>query len=159
MNRVHHLGVVGLIATVGLLLAPAVQVGLTTAATGTSGAGSSEALQGKVRILCKGTATGPQFAASGRGRFTLTGAISDRGRFVDGDFQGVHPESDPHVRTLFGARGTIRIIVYGTAGATGRWRITKGTKAYAGLRGRGRETGAYFSKSTIDITMSGTVPQ
>lgn len=100
--------------------------------------------------------TGPQFAASGQGRFTLSGAISDHGRFVDSDFRGVHPEIDPHVRTLFGAKGTIRITV-SVAGAWRTWRITKGTKAYAGLRGRGRESGLYGSGSTIDITMSGTV--
>src|SRR4249919_744912 len=99
-NRIHYLGAAGLVVTVSLLLALAVQVGLTAAATSTSGVSTGGALQGKVRIHCKGTLAGPQSHASGRGRFNLSGAISDRGRFVDGSFQGIHPESDPHVRTL-----------------------------------------------------------
>lgn len=100
---------------------------------------------------------GAQFGGEGRGRFALSGAISDRGSFVDNGFQvappsRVHPVVDPHVRTLFGAKATIRITVDGE----GHWRITKGTKAYVGLRGRGQQRGLY-SRRTIDITMTGTV--
>ena len=83
-----------------------------------------------------------------RGEFTITGAINDRGTYVD------HGGYDT-VRTLHGRTGTIRITFpFGPPYA--RWEIIGGTKAYAGLHGRGREAGLY-SFDTTDITMSGTV--
>ena len=148
-KRIHHLGAVGLMV-VGLLLVLAVQVGLTGAATGTSGASSSRALQGAVSLHLWGPGLGP--GNPGRGRFTISGAISDRGRFVD-DRAG---EPGRGVRTFFGTKGTIRIIV----GHFGFWRITRGTNAYAGLHGRG--TGGNLShgnQGSVDITMEGTVSQ
>ena len=162
-NRIQHLRAVGLMVTVGLLLALAVQVGLTAAAAGTSGVSSGEALQGKVRIHLEGTLIhgGPQCNAVSRGRFTLSGAISDHGRFVD-RFHGCFAPYSPNVRTLLGAKGMIRIAIDGGGiNYTRLWRVTKGTKAYAGLRGRGGESGRCASQgdsgSTIDITMTGTV--
>jgi hypothetical protein len=137
-NRFHHLIAVGLLVTVGLFLVLTAQVGLTAAATDTSDASTSGALQGNVRIHLQGSLSGPQFAAVARGRFTASGAISDRGRFVD-KFEGIHPPGEPHVRTVLGANGTLRIKV----DRTGQWRVTQGTKAYAGLRGRGTEQGRY----------------
>jgi hypothetical protein len=111
-----------------------------TAATRPSGAGPSAAFQPNVRIDLTGT------MLPARGEFTISGAISDRGTFVDdGSFHTV--------RTLLGGNGTIRI----TVGPQGRWEIIEGTKAYAGLHGRGSEAGLY--STTIDITMSGTVSQ
>jgi len=85
-----------------------------------------------VRIHLQGWLSGPQFAAFGRGRFTASGAITDRGRF--------------------GAKGTLLIKVDGD----GQWKITKGTKAFAGLRGRGILQGRYRNTG-IDATMIGTV--
>ena len=101
-----------------------------------------------------GYVEGPQFAAFGRGRFTNSGAISDHGRFVD-EFQGVHPPDEPHVRTLRGAKGTIHIEVDGAFGSP-KWRITGGTKAYGGLRGRGTQEGKYRFVG-IYATMTGTI--
>jgi hypothetical protein len=127
-----------------------------------SGPSTTEAVRGKVRIYLRGSLSGPQFAAFGRGRFTMSGAISDRGRFVD-EFQGVHPPNEPHVRTLRGAKGTIQMMVDGGIGCSlncvprsPRWRVTKGTKAYAGLRGRGTQEGEYRFVG-IDATMIGRV--
>jgi hypothetical protein len=111
-----------------------------TAATRPSGAGPRAAFQPNVRIVLHGT------NLPARGEFTISGAISDRGTFVD-------DASFDTVRTLLGTNGTIRII----GGPRGRWEIIEGTKAYFGLRGRGREAGLY--SSIIDITMSGTVSQ
>jgi hypothetical protein len=130
----------------------------TAAATATPAAGASAALQGKVRIHLDGTLTGPQFRAIGRGRFVLTGAISDRGSFVD-RFQGTHPPADPYVRRLRGAKGTIWIIGDGFGRGKGHWRVTKGTKAYAGLRGRGGVGPGHrrYGHGDIDLTIVGTV--
>ena len=146
-SRIHHLGAVGLVVTASLFLVLVVRAGWTAAATGTS-------VQGNVGIHLQGSLSGPQFAAFGRGRFTMSGAISDHRRFVD-EFQGVHPADEPHVRTLRGARGTIRIKVDGAFGSP-KWRITSGTKAYAGLRGRGTQEGQYKFVG-IYATMTGTI--
>jgi hypothetical protein len=147
----------------GLFCVLALQAGVTAAATGTSKASTDNALQGDIRVLLRGYTEGPQFAAFGRGRFTMSGAISDHGRFVD-EFQGAHPPNEPHVRTLHGAKGTIQIKVEGayaqwTAAGVPRlpkWQITSGTKAYAGLRGRGTQEGKY-KFGGIYATMAGTI--
>ena len=162
-NRIHHHTAVALVSAAGLLLALGVQAGFSAVATGPSDAGTSGSLQGKVRVHLQGYMKGPQFAAFGRGRFTLSGAISDRGSFVD-EFQGIHPPNEPHVRILRGAKGTIEMMVdSGVVGCPNncvphspRWRITKGTKAYAGLRGRGTQQGQYRFVG-IDATMIGRV--
>jgi hypothetical protein len=149
----------------GLFCVLAVQVGVSAATTDVSGA-RDEGVQGKVRIHLKGTGEGPPWAAVGRGVFTLSGAISDRGTFVD-RHQGNRPPGDPYVRRLAGAKGTIWMVGDGIAsdGRKGHWRITKGTKAYAGLRGRGR-VGVYGRGRVgageqygeiIDLTLVGTV--
>jgi hypothetical protein len=151
----------------GLFCVLAAQVGVSSATTGVSGARADERVQGKVRIHLKGTLTGPQFAAVGRGVFTLSGAISDRGTFVD-RFQGIYPPFVPYVRRLAGAKGTIWLVGDGISndGRKGHWRITKGTKAYSGLRGRGRVgingggrigPGESYGGRGIDLTIVGTV--
>ena len=103
-----------------------------TAATRPSGAGPSAAFPGQnVRIDL--TRTMPP----ARGEFTIFGAISDRGTFVDdGDFPTA-------VRTLLGRNGTIRM----TIGPYANWEIIEGTGAYAFLHGRGREAGLYPTPS------------
>jgi hypothetical protein len=128
-------------AGMALVVMLALQAGSTAAATGTASASASKAAPGKVRIELTGRVLG---ARGNRGRFILSGALSDRGRFVDAP--GLYIP-----RTLYGARGAIRIIV----GTRGSWRITKGTKAYAGLHGYGTERGLY--DNTIHITMTGRV--
>ena len=148
-NRDQHLGAVGLMVTVGLLLVLAVQVGVTAAATGTSVRTSTRAAQGDVTIHLWGPGLGPSNPA-GHGRFTLFGVISDSGTFVD-DLAG---EPGRGVRVLRGAKGTIRV----TVGHLGLWTVTKGTRAYAGLHGHG--TGGNLShgnQGPVGIWMEGTV--
>jgi hypothetical protein len=144
----------------GLLVATAVHVAGTAAAASKSGA-SKSATKIAVRIHLKGgrfTLSGVTYTRAG-GTFTRSGAISDRGAFVDrchrGCFQG---PGNLYVRTLRGVKGTIWVI----GARKGHWRISKGTRAYAGLRGRGRERGLYsrerglYSRA-IDVTMIGTL--
>jgi hypothetical protein len=57
-------------------------------------AGSTPAAEGKVRIQLRGATVGPSSA----GRFILSGALSDRGRFVG------HAELGAGHRTLYGKR-------------------------------------------------------
>jgi hypothetical protein len=150
----------------GLFCVLAAQVGVSAATTGVSGARADERAQGEVRIHLNGWLQGPQGAAVGRGVFTLSGALSDRGTFVD-RFQGNYPPVVPYVRQLRGAKGTIWMVGDGMSndGRKGHWRITKGTKAYAGLRGRGRigtHGGGRIGRESyggrgIDLTIVGTV--
>jgi hypothetical protein len=140
-----------------LSIVPLVQVGVPAAATNTSAASSSEALRGRVVIDCQGTRRTTFPPPPARGRCTVSGAITDRGKFVDYAILRVQP----HVRTFFGVKGTIRFSVY----ERGHWRIIDGTNAYAGLRGRGWESPARNWESTgpcpvgcpFDFTMTGTV--
>lgn len=140
------------IVTAGLLSLLASEVDLTAAANGASGTSVSRALRGAVTIDLDGKRPG-QHTNAGRGRFTISGAISDHGRFVDRPGFIV-------VRVLHGARGTIWVTV-GAPEPGSRcqcnWRIAEGTGAYAGLHGRGRESGVY--SRTIDIRMNGVVSQ
>ena len=122
-----------------------------TRVTGLRGIAYTTSLSGAlVRIHLEGP--GLSGSNPGRGRFAISGAISDDGKFAD-DRAG---EAGRGVRTFYGARGTIRI----TVGHFGFWRITKGTKAYAGLRGRG--TGGNLwpgNQGPVDIWMEGAVSQ
>ena len=145
-NRIQKLACT-ITAGIAVFVALAVQAGSTTAAALTSSASASGAARGKVHIELTGTVLG---ARGNKGRFTLSGALSDRGRFVD--LPGLaNLWTLYNLRTLYGAKGTIRIIV----GQQASWSITKGTKAYAGLHGRGKVWGLYVRNS--HIMMTGTV--
>jgi hypothetical protein len=151
-NRIHDLIAAGLMATVGLVLVLVAQVGVTAAATDVSAASSSGALRGRVVIRCEGT---QRPLVRTRGRCTITGAITDRGKFVDGGL----PRLYPHGRSLFGAKGTLRMSLHREQG---HWRIITGTKAYAGLRGRGWQSSSgpcppVLWSCRVVFTMTGTV--
>ena len=63
-------------------------------------------------------------------------------------------------RVLFGAKGTIRVLVtvHADLPEPTTWRITEGSEAFAELRGKGKETGG-VEAGRINITMRGTVSQ
>ena len=145
-NRVHKV-ICTVAAGMAVTAVLAFQAGSTTAASGTSSASASGAVQGKVRIELRGRVLGPR---GNRGRFILSGALTDRGRFVDAPGLNIP-------RTLYGAKGAIRIIVgkLGSCAFQNCWKITKGTRAYAGLHGRGTEGGLY--DRNLHITMTGRV--
>jgi hypothetical protein len=157
----------------GLLVAVALQVAGSAAASAPDA--STSGTRTKVRIHLKGTLTKSHMGSKvGRGRFTLsgvtytrvggiftpTGEISDRGTFVD-RFGGQVGPRLAYVRSLRGAKGTIWV----TADRPkGNWIIIKGSVAYAGLRGIGRQRGTYAEgnprlQRTIDLTMTGTLSQ
>jgi hypothetical protein len=158
MNRSQHLANRWTSkALAASLLVLAVQVGVTAAAAGASRAGASEASQGKVRFQLKGTLIEAEVT---RGEFTLSGAISDRGEFVERVARvRLNPGLGPprfrfdRVRTFVGARGTIWTRTRGLGTA---WEIAHGSRAYDGIGGRGRET-QHTELSRVDIVMRGTV--
>jgi hypothetical protein len=84
----------------------------------TSAYAPDDGMHGTVYIRLRGRVRGPQFNATALGRFTISGAISDRGTFLD-KYRGIHPIDEPYTRTLSGARGTITI----TGNGRGPWRI------------------------------------
>jgi hypothetical protein len=154
-SRSYLLTAVGLAVMVGVLLALAARA--SAAAADTSSASASSVLLGPVVIECEGYVHNLPPVIAPRGRCTVSGAIADRGRFVDDAPQG----ANPHVRTVFGAKGTIRISVYRERG---NWRIVDGTKGYAGLRGRGWESPSGRCPATppgcsFGFTMTGTLWQ
>jgi hypothetical protein len=123
---------------------------------------SRAAPQGRVVFECEGTIGPAPGPIGARGRCTLSGAIRDRGTFLDDAAWFVHP----HERTFSGANGAIRMSVYLERG---HWEVTEGTKGYAGVRGRGWER---VSRSTpaggrcnggivciVSLTMTGTLSQ
>jgi hypothetical protein len=148
-HRTRRIDAVGLLAAAGLLLTLAVP----GAATGDTRVGAAVALQGKVRIQVKGSSSGDA-GNSSRGRFTISGVISDRGRYVDSD---VRRHGYDIVRKLVGAKGTIWIEVgfLEPFPCQCNWRISRATGAYSGLRGQGHEEGRYGP--SIVLTMKGKV--
>jgi hypothetical protein len=92
-----------------------------------------------------------------RGRCTVSGAISDNGRFVERlPKRGPIPNVGGcciRGRAFVGAQGTMWFKTL----RTGYWWILKGTKAYAGIRGHGRESRDAHGSPRVDITMRGTV--
>ena len=148
-KRIHQVIVVGLVAAVGA-------AGSTAAATGPSGVRASEAWQGTIIIHSKGKLFG---SAGIRGTFTLSvvrsrngsrwRVIADRGTFVQRDLaRGLGPRI---VRVLVGAKGTIRMRIWRFS-----WQITEGSRAYAGLRGRGTES-SHLELMNLSSMMKGTV--
>jgi hypothetical protein len=146
----------------GLLVAVALQVAGSAGAASASGA-STSATRIKVRIHVQGTLDRRQMV--GRGRFTLSGvtytrvggilspsgAISDRGTFVD---EPTNFLGRSFMRRLRGAQGTIWVAA---DRRKGNWIIIQARGAYDGLRGIGRQYGLYAR--TIDVTMTGTLSQ
>lgn len=148
-HRAHRTRALGLLAAVGLLLTLAVP----GAATGHSRVSATAALQGMVRIHLQGSSSG-DVGNSSRGRFTISGAISDRGRYVDSE---VRRHGYDIVRRLVGAKGIIWIEVgfLEPFPCQCNWRISRATGAYTGLRGQGHEEGRYGR--SIVLTMKGKV--
>ena len=101
--------------------------------------------------LLVGYGEGRDVNAPLRGRFTISGAITDRGTFLD-----KHGAGGPlmYTRVLVGAKGKIRM-----AGQQwGPWRLVGGTGSYAGLRGHStRPVLGEFRYARLRMTMIGTV--
>jgi hypothetical protein len=95
---------------------------------------------------------------AGRGHFTATGAIVDKGTVVTyRTVKGSRPGDLITLRFVTsGKKGTITFVVkIDTSVGTSRWTITSGTKAYKGLHGKGTESeNATYTVSTLTGTVS-----
>lgn len=131
---------------------------LALAAPPTAGASAPE----PVRIETHGVFTGPESTA---GTFTMSGAASDSGTYVD-TFR-LAGETLHVVKTLAGSGGTITLAAQGVVRWTspttatffaGHWRVVSGTGAYADLKGGGHPGGsgsANFATGTVDVVHEG----
>jgi hypothetical protein len=140
---------VGVVLTVLAVAAPASFAALSQLHTG-----------GKVAVRIAGANNGQDVTnggVAGRGHFTATGIIVDKGTVVA--YRTVKGSLPGGLITLrfvsFGKNGTITFVVkIDTSVGTSRWTIASGTKAYKGLHGKGTEH--ENADHTVD-TLTGTV--
>ena len=114
---------------------------------------------GKVKVVIAGTNdTVPPVtdgSLQGKGTFKASGAFTDTGAAL-----GYRTESADGITLRFvtkGKKGTITFVVkIDTTTGTSRWTIASGTRAYAGLHGKGTEReNASYTISTLTGTVSG----
>jgi hypothetical protein len=115
-----------------------------------------------VRVETHGVFAGPDSTA---GTFTISGAVSDSGTYMD-TFR-LAGETLHVVKTLSGSGGTITLaaqaVVRWTSPTTatffaGHWRFASGTGAYADLKGGGYPAAsgsANFATGTVDVVHEG----
>ena len=119
---------------------------------------SLERAGGKVtlHITGSGNADATDGAVAGVGRFTITGAITDKGTGTA--YRTVKPTTVLLRHVLVGNKGTINLLVtIDIAGGTKLWKIISGTKAYKGLHGKGTEDSAIFTGDKAVLTLTGRV--
>ena len=94
---------------------------------------------------------------AGRGRFRISGAITDKGKVTD--YRTVKGGTALLRRVTAGARGTITFLITIHLRESGpeTWKITSATRAYKGLHGRGRETVDAFDETPARFVLQGTV--
>jgi len=123
----------------------AIMIVMAVAAPTSFAALSQSYAGGKVTVRIAGANNGQDVTnggVAGRGHFTASGAITDKGTVVA--YRTVKGSLPGGLITLrfvtFGKKGTITFVVkIDTSVGTSRWTITSGTKAYKGLHGKGTE--------------------
>ncbi len=121
---------------------------------------SSTDVAGKVtfHITETGNAHATNGAVAGVGRFTVSGAITDKGKSTA--YRTDKPTKTLIRRVLVGKEGTINVLVTISKTAFTRlWTITSGTRAYKRLHGKGTEPSPVFSGDKVVLTLTGTVSQ
>jgi hypothetical protein len=122
---------------------------------------SNAAVRGSITVRCTETLKRPNpssHASSGTGRFIISGAITDKGTVTDSRTQ----KGNIAVvrRVAVGKRGTITfVITINLSTGAEPWTIATGTKAYRGLRGKGKEVLDAWYNTPATFVMKGTVSQ
>jgi hypothetical protein len=113
---------------------------------------------GKVtlHIAETGNADSADGSLGGKGRFTLSGTLSDRGTTAS-----YRTEKSATVlirRVMVGKKGTFKLLltIYKARGVK-LWTITSGTGVYANINGRGTEDSAVFNGDKGVFVLTGTV--
>jgi hypothetical protein len=92
----------------------------------------------------------------GSGKFTLSGATTDSGSFVD--YRSVSGDVIRIRRVLSAADGKLTMVVRIKMGEGDKgWTITSGSGRYKGAEGKGEELGGVDSAGDLDITMNGSL--
>ena len=93
---------------------------------------------------------------AGGGRFTISGAITDKGHVTD--YRTVKGNTALLRRVAVGEKGTITfLITIDLATGAEPWTITSGTGSYKGLHGHGTEVADEWWNTPAHFTMLGTV--
>ena len=94
---------------------------------------------------------------AGRGRFRISGAITDKGKVTD--YRTVKGGTASLRRVTAGARGTITFLITIHLGGSSpeTWKITSATRAYKGLHGHGRQIVDNFDDTPATFVLQGTV--
>jgi hypothetical protein len=94
---------------------------------------------------------------AGRGRFTMSGVITDKGKATD--YRTVKRGTALIRRVVVGAKGAITFLITIHLGETGPepWRITSATRAYKRLRGKGRQVVDKYYETPALFVLKGTV--
>jgi len=114
---------------------------------------------GKVKVVIAGTndriPPPTDGSLAGKGTFKASGAFKDTG--VALGYRGVSAHGITLRFVTKGTKGTITFVVkIDTTTGTSRWTISSGTRAYAGLHGKGIEReNANYTISTLTGTVSG----
>ncbi len=145
-----------LLALVALALGVAVPVSLAQSPPQARRSGPS----GRITVRATETLKGSDVTdggVAGRGRFRISGAITDKGKVTD--FRTVKGGTALLRRVTAGARGTITFLITIHLGGPSpeTWKITSATRAYKGLRGRGRQVVDNFDDTPATFVLKGTV--
>jgi len=131
----------------------------TVTRIGSSAASSPAGPAGNVTLKYTGSASAvTDGGVAGTGHFTATGAITDKGGYID--YRTVDKAGTTALirRVTVGKKGTIVfLIVINLKSRAEPWTIISGTKAYNGLRGRGREVVDNYDDTPATFVMKGTV--
>ena len=144
------------LAVLGIALGVAVPVSLAQPPPRQQRSGPS----GHITVRATETRTGSDVTdggVAGRGRFRISGVITDKGKVTD--HRTVNGGTATLRRVAAGARGTItfRITIHLGGAGPETWRITSATRAYKGLHGHGRETVDNFDDTPATFVLQGTV--
>lgn len=158
-RRLVNMAVAAGVVLVGLIVFIAFERTAESQPSSPAAAARSSVSGGKVKVVIAGTNDRNDVrdgTLAGKGTFKASGAITDQG--VALGYRRVN--ADGTLITLRfvtkGKKGTITYLVkINTMTGTSRWTISSGTKAYAGLHGKGTESeNASYTVSTLRGTVS-----
>jgi hypothetical protein len=117
-------------------------------------------VSGQITVRSTETLIGEDVTNGGvaaRGRFTISGVITDTGRVTD--YRTVKGATVLIRRTAVGARGAITFLITIQLGGSGPapWSVTSATRAYQGLHGRGRQVVDRYYETPATFVLKGTV--
>jgi hypothetical protein len=163
-RRLVNTAVAACVVLVGLIVFVSFERTAESQSSSAARAARSNVAGGKVKIVIAGTNdTVPPVtdgSLAGKGTFKASGAITDQGvalgyRTVKGDPDSVAGGLITLRFVTKGKKGTITYVVkIDTKAGTSRWTIASGTKAYAGLHGKGTESeNPLYAVSTLRGTV------